>query len=92
MPDLANVALNEEAGNIFSKFNVGEEVGVSALDGWTARIFLGVTQASHSLVLLVLEVVADIGHVQRVWARGLVLLVVLTTLPSPTEKCVVEVL
>jgi hypothetical protein len=91
LPDFTNVALNEEAGNIFGKFNGIEKVQISAFNRWTTWIFLSITDASDGLILLFLKVVASVHHVKIVRLGNFVVVVFLVTLSPSTEKSVVKI-
>lgn len=90
LPNLANVALNEEAGNIFSELMCEKEVGLWGVDWRGAGILLRAADASDGLILLVLNVFAS-GHDNVIRGRPLGL-VVLAAFPPATEERVVEVL
>jgi hypothetical protein len=92
LPDFANVALNEEAGNIFSELNGGEKVGVGPLDRWATRVVLRIADATDSLIFLLLEVVASICHVKIVRPGSLFGIVVVIAFSPATEEGVVEIL
>lgn len=90
LPNFANVALNEEAGNIFSELNGGKEIGVWAVDRWATRVFFCAANAPDGLVFL-LEVVACVSHIVDVYFRGPVNFIVLATLSTSAKEGVVKV-
>lgn len=90
LPDFANIALNEEAGNVFSELNGGKEVGVGPIYGRATRIVFGATETANCLILF-LEVIASIHHVKIIWLRSLIDLVVLAAFSSSGEEGVVEI-
>lgn len=81
LPNFANVATNEEASNIFRKFNPGKKVCVWSIYGRPTRIFFSLANAPNSLVLLFANVIAAVSHFGHdVRARSLFLVVLLTAL------------
>jgi hypothetical protein len=91
LPDFTNVALNEEAGNIFGEFNGIEKVQIGAFNRRTTWIFFSITDASNSLILLFLKVVASVHHVKVVGFRVFVVIVFLVPLSPSAEKGIVEI-
>jgi hypothetical protein len=91
LPDFTNVALNEEAGNIFGKFNGIKKVQISTLDRRATWIFFSITDAANSLILLFLKIVASIRHVESIRLGILIVLVFLIALSPSAEKGVVEI-
>lgn len=91
LPNFANVATNEEAGNVFRKFDAGKEIGICALDGRSTWVFLGLAETTNGLVLLIANIIAAVGHLGRVHARTLLWLVVLAALASAAKEGVVKV-
>lgn len=63
LPNFANVALNEEACNVFGEFNSVKEFGIRAIHKWTSRIFFRATRTPDGLVLFVEDAVTAICHV-----------------------------
>jgi hypothetical protein len=82
LPDLADITLNEEASNIFCEIHITEELGVRTLEGGLSRVLVGTTDAPHSLVLL-LQIVTNVVHIDCFGPGGFVF-IVLTTLAPPT--------
>ncbi|KAI6753161.1 hypothetical protein HG531_005330 [Fusarium graminearum] len=91
LPNFTNVALNEEAGNIFGKFNGIEKVQVGTFNRRTTWIFFSITDASNSLILLFLKVVASVHHIKVVGLGIFVGIVFLVPLSPSTEKSIVNV-
>jgi hypothetical protein len=92
LPDLADIALDEEAGNIFCKLNASKKVCIGAIDGRLSWVVLRAADAADGLVILVvLDLIASDDHVYSLVSRGLFGLFVLATLPSPTEQGVFKV-
>lgn len=91
LPDFTNVALNEEAGNIFGKFNGIEKVQISTLDRRATWVFFSITDTADSLILLFLKIVASIRHVEIVRLGILIVFVFLIALSPSAEKGVVEI-
>lgn len=82
LPNFADVATNEEAGNVLRKLDAGKEVGVRTFNGWSARIIFRSTDTSHCLVLLFVDLVVIFSHLGGVNARGLIWVVVMAALTS----------
>lgn len=59
LPDLANIALNEESSNVFSEFMCEKELGLWGVGGRRPGVVLGAADASNGLVLLILQVLAS---------------------------------
>jgi hypothetical protein len=92
LPDFANIALNEEAGNFFSKFNGIEELQVCAFYRWAAWVILSITNAPDCFVFFFLEIITSVRHVKVFGFRDLLVLVLVIALSPPTKKSVVKVL
>lgn len=63
LPDLADITLNKEAGNILCKLDASKNVGVGAVYGRPTWVLFRATDAPNSLVLFILCVVAPIGGI-----------------------------
>lgn len=92
LPDFANIALNEEAGNFFSKFNGIEKLQVYAFYRRATWVILSITNAPNCFVFFFLEVVTSIRHVKVFRFGGLLVLVLVIALSPSTKKSVVKVL
>jgi hypothetical protein len=91
LPDFTNVALNEEAGNVFSKFYGIEEIQVGTFHGWATRVFFCITDTTNGFVLLFLEVIAAIRHFKSIGFRSLLVLVFVVALSPSTEEGIVKI-
>lgn len=92
LPDFANVALNEEAGNFFSEFNGIEKLQVYAFYGRATWVILSITNAPDRFIFFFLKVITSIRHVKVVRFGGLLVLVLLIAFSPSTKKGVVKVL
>jgi hypothetical protein len=91
LPNFTNVALDEEAGNVFGKFNGIKKVQVGTFNRRATWIFFSITDASNSLVLLFLKVVASVHHVKVIGLGIFVVIVFLVPLSSSTEESIVKI-
>lgn len=92
LPDFANIALNEEAGNFFSKFNGIEKLQVYTFYRRATWVILSITNAPNCFVFFFLKVVTSIRHVKVFRFGGLLVLVLVIALSPSTKKSVVKVL